>query len=138
MIKARMYDTQLDKFIGVKLPIANSQYGYWNPSIVSVEQVKSNLMNLILTRRNERVMEPNFYCGIHDLLFEPLNKTETEQTAKDMIREAIKTWMGYVDIAELEVKSESIIDENRLTIYIKFSIDNEIYEELVFKITGGK
>ena len=39
-------------------------------AFTSFEQVKSNLKNLLLTRRGERIFQPNFGSGIHELLFE--------------------------------------------------------------------
>ena len=39
-------------------------------SFTSFEQVKSNLKNLLLIRKGERIFQPNFGSGIHELLFE--------------------------------------------------------------------
>ncbi|MBC8389700.1 MAG: GPW/gp25 family protein [Candidatus Cloacimonetes bacterium] len=77
------------KFIGIKLPLTNSQYGYFNPSTVTLNQVKSNLQNLILTRKGERLMQPTFGCNIYNYLFENIDNIQIEENIQDMIQTTI-------------------------------------------------
>ena len=49
------FDEQKDVFIGVKLPIQNGQQGYFDSSLTTIDQVKSNLRNLLLTIKGERL-----------------------------------------------------------------------------------
>ena len=54
--------------IGVTLPFDG--YAVFNQSFTTKEQVKSNLINLLLTSPGERIMNPSFGVGIRDLIFE--------------------------------------------------------------------
>ena len=57
---------------GIVLPVQRGNGGYFEQAFSSFEQAKSNLKNLLLTKRGERVFQPNFGTGLHELLFEQL------------------------------------------------------------------
>ena len=61
--------------IGVTLPFNGS--AVFNQSFTTKEQVKSNLINLILTSPGERIMNPDFGIGIRDLIFEQVVDAES-------------------------------------------------------------
>jgi len=82
----RIINDSIDKFIGLKFPLTNSPFGYFNPSIITRNQIKSNIKNLIMTRRGERVMRPELGSNIYDLVFEKINT----QTIRDHIDTYIK------------------------------------------------
>ena len=54
--------------IGVTLPFDGT--AVFNPSYATKVQIKSNLLNLILTNPGERFMNPKFGIGIRKFLFE--------------------------------------------------------------------
>ena len=64
--------------IGITLPIQIGNMGYFQQSFDTLVQVKSNFINLILTRKGERVHQPEFGCGIHDYLNNYLLKISNE------------------------------------------------------------
>lgn len=58
------------KILGVGYPLSNSPYGYFNPTLYTSDQIKANLKNLILTRKGQRVMTPQFGTQFSKLLFQ--------------------------------------------------------------------
>jgi hypothetical protein len=54
--------------IGITLPLQLGNTGYFEQSFDTLTQVKSNFINLILTRKGERVHQPEFGCCIHNYL----------------------------------------------------------------------
>ena len=66
--KINPIDEQLDTAIGVTLPFDSD--AVFNLSYTTKEQVKSNLLNVLLTEQGERLFKPNFGVGIRNLLFE--------------------------------------------------------------------
>jgi phage baseplate assembly protein W len=89
---------------------------------VNEDAVKQSIRNIILTRRNERLYNPNFGSQLYDLLFEPFSET-TQASVKSIIETAIK---NHEPRAKLElVNVEGEVDTNTLLITIVFSVINK-------------
>lgn len=58
-------------FIGIKLPMNGSDRGIFNMSRTTEDQAVSNYVNLLLTKKGERYMQPEFGVGLPFYLFEP-------------------------------------------------------------------
>ena len=68
--------------------------------------VRDMLELVLFTRAGERVMRPDFGCGLLDLVFEP-NSPELAASLQISIQAALQRWLGdVVDISSLEVDSE--------------------------------
>jgi phage baseplate assembly protein W len=68
--------------IGVVFPFDGN--AIFNSSFTTKDQIKSNLINVLLTEPGERVMEPNFGVGLKKQLFEnQINEDELESRIKD-------------------------------------------------------
>ena len=68
-------------------------------------QVISNLKNLILTRRGERIMQPLFGTNLQDSLFEQ-NTAQLKNNIADSITSAINFWLPYVVVENLTIDTE--------------------------------
>lgn len=99
--------------IGVAFPL--DDVNLFSGTQTVKEQVKSNLINLLLTERGERINQPDFGVGLKNLLFEPNIDEET-------LTESIVNQMGIFipEISLLDTKVESIADENLLYIKITY------------------
>ena len=84
------------------------------------EQVKSNLLNLLLTIPGERVNQPNFGIGLKNLLFE---QGIDKDTLHETINQQIQIYIPEISI--LETKVQPVEDENLLYISIsyRFNLD---------------
>lgn len=78
------------KIIGVGLPISNSQYGYFNPTLYTKDQIKANLKNLILTSKGQRVLNTDFGTQFSKLLFQN-NNTQIGNKIITMMQQSINT-----------------------------------------------
>ena len=58
-----------DYAIGISLPIQIGNTAF-NQTFTTNEQIKSNVKNLLLTKKGERVMQPAFGSGLQELLFD--------------------------------------------------------------------
>jgi|TARA_R100000149_G_C5874577_1_gene138328 phage baseplate assembly protein W len=85
------------------------------------EQVKSNLINVLLTEAGERVNEPNFGVGLKNLLFES-NVNVGELNEK--INQQINVYVPEITLLDTIV--DTIPDEYKLFIKIVyvFNLDN--------------
>ena len=82
--------------IGVTLPFNGS--AVFNQSFTTKEQVKSNLINLILTSPGERIMNPDFGIGIRDLIFEQVVDAES---LKGQIIDSAARYVPEIEILNL-------------------------------------
>lgn len=112
-----------DYAYGITLPIQIGNTAF-NQSFTSFEQVKSNIKNVLLTKRLERVMNPDFGSGLQELLFE-MNDEILVSDVEEVIRESVERWLPYVSIDTIDVRStDELRDLNRLDISISFRVSN--------------
>jgi phage baseplate assembly protein W len=112
-----------DYAIGITLPIQIGNTAF-NQSFTTAEQVKSNIKNLLLTKKGERVMQPNFGSGLQELLFE-FNDDLLAVKIEDAINEALETWLPYVTAEQIDIEqTNDNKDRNLVNVSITFSILN--------------
>tara|TARA_R110000796_G_C14353583_1_gene411903 strand:+ start:265 stop:675 length:411 start_codon:yes stop_codon:yes gene_type:complete len=104
--------------IGVAFPLDSTNMFKGTQTVK--EQIKSNLLNVLLTEKGERVNEPNFGVGLKGLLFE--NNPDTE-----FLKEEINTQIQVhiPEITLLDVLADFIADQHILYIKImyRFNLD---------------
>ena len=108
--------------IGITLPLQIGNLGYFQQSFDTLTQVKSNFINLILTRRGERVHQPEFGCRIHEYLFEPMTLENIEGARKSVL-DAVDRWMPFLELIafDLTVGTDEI-DTNTLQLYVGYRL----------------
>ena len=92
-----------DKFSGLQYPLVKGPHGLLAKKS-SVDQIKADILQLLLTNPGERVMLPEFGTPLRRLIFEP-NDTILENEARVMISNAITRWEPRVSVTRLEVSS---------------------------------
>lgn len=109
------------KALGIVLPVQRGKTGYFNQSYTILDQARSNLTNLILTKKGERVMQPNFGCDVHSRVYDAADDTLISNITSD-IESAAAEWLNYISIKDIKVSYEST--RNKFYIQISFSIIN--------------
>ena len=131
-------DTQSfnDYAIGISLPIQITNTAF-SQTFQTSEQVKSNIKNLLLTKKGERILQPEFGSGLQELLFEP-NVDDFEGRIEDTINESLEQWLPYVTAEEILVDSSNTLrDNNRINVSVKFRIgQNTDLNEVTFTAQG--
>ena len=123
MASARENDLNPDIFIGLKLPFNRDKSGLFGRTQTTLEQAGSNIKNLLLTAKGERVMQPNFGSRLRDLRVVQYTEDLTERI-KQEIQEAMSTWLPYIDIAKVDViQNETNPTETKVD--IDFSLNYE-------------
>jgi phage baseplate assembly protein W len=74
-IRVNPLDLQKNIAIGVALPFNAS--GVFKSTYTTKDQIKSNLVNLLLTDVGERVMNPTFGCDLRRFIFEGITDENT-------------------------------------------------------------
>lgn len=122
---------------GITLPVKRGNTGYFEQAFSSFEQSKSNLKNLLLTRKGERVMQPNFGSGLHDLLFQQADN-QLEQRLEEEITNTVNFWLPYIEISEIEVTmTDEMKDKNQVDMKVVFTVGNTFEpQEITFTVEG--
>jgi len=98
--------------IGVAFPLDNINMFKGTKTIK--EQVKSNLINLLLTEPGERINEPNFGVGLKGLLFE---QNPDIEILKEKINTQIEFYIPLISLSDVNVNFE----DNEYSLYIIIS-----------------
>ena len=113
-------DLDPNVFIGVSLPLGLSDDGFFKKTRKTVDQVKSNIRNLLLTQKGERLGNPTFGSNLRRVLFEP-NTEDIEPAVESAVREAIDEWLPVVSLASFIF--ERPINSNTIIMSITFNLD---------------
>lgn len=122
---------------GITLPIKRGGTGYFEQAFTSFEQAKSNLKNLLLTKRGERIMQPEFGTGLDSLLFEPMDGI-FENNLRDTITKTVGYWLPYINIEDIEIEmTDDMKDRHIAHMKVQFTVGNQIeLQEITFTIRG--
>jgi len=63
-------DLNPDVFIGVSLPLDYGSQGFFNKTRTTLQQTRSNIKNLLLTIKGERLGNPTFGSDLMRVIFE--------------------------------------------------------------------
>ena len=114
-----------NKFIGVTMPFNNPK-GIFFQSKTNMTQIYSNIRNLLLTSKGERLMLPTFGTNLRYILFENITSEEIfiDSIKRDLIT-AFNEWMPFLTLEKLRVEinsEDSTIIENDHAIKISFTV----------------
>lgn len=115
---------------GFKFPLQVNAHG----AIATVqheERVAESIALILGTAQGERVMLPNFGCGIHRLVFEP-NNDRTQGRIAQLVRRALVDSEPRIDVLDVNVQS-SLDEPNLLLIRVDYRIrSTNAFHNLVY------
>jgi phage baseplate assembly protein W len=112
--------------IGFTLPFGTTQTGpSFNASYTTIEAVRNNMINLLLTSKGERLSNPNFGSMLKFILFEQ-NDEQIILKIQDAINDAVAEFMPYVKILDIEVDryNGGNTTSANVAVTVAFSINN--------------
>jgi phage baseplate assembly protein W len=69
------------------------------------ESVRQAIRVILCTARGERVMRPDFGCGIHELVFER-NTPATASRVSEAVRDALLAFEPRIDLLDVQVEAQ--------------------------------
>jgi phage baseplate assembly protein W len=105
--------------IGINV-LFNNGDNVFNQTFTTKDQVKSNLINYILTNKGERMFDPNFGGDLRSSLFDP---DSTLDTITVRLENEIYSYVPNIIIRNISLKKFS--DENIVNLVIDYSINNQ-------------
>ena len=115
---------------GLLLPVRIGNRGYFNQGTDIMTQMKSNLTNLLMTRKGERPMQPTFGSDIYLYVFEQLTN-DAIANVKASIAASVKTWMPFINIISTDIAQ----DEDNQAIFVKVTFSVSISPTITDSIT---
>ena len=114
---------------GITFPFKDSFNGkFLDLTDTSEEEIKSNLIHLLLTRKGSRYFMPTFGTRLYEYIFEPLDGP-TFSDIESEIQDSIRTYMPNLQITNISVEPASAGLEDKGTTINK-------YGEREFKVTN--
>jgi len=114
-------DKNEDVYIGIGLPLTHNRSGFFYKTKTSLEQAKSNIKNLLMTRKGERLGNPEFGSELLAVIFEQEGE-DVENKVEEAIRSAMSQWLPFIIIDEIETNF-SERNRNVINVSIGFSIN---------------
>tara|TARA_R100001163_G_C5038970_1_gene177534 strand:- start:95 stop:619 length:525 start_codon:yes stop_codon:yes gene_type:complete len=110
-------------FFGLTFPLTYEvgATGFFPRARTLKEQAKSNLKNVLLTRKGERLGLPDFGSLLTDLLFEPATPELGTQIEAE-IREVVEKQLSYITLIEVNTLLDEA-DTNTIVVRMSFTVD---------------
>mgnify|MGYP000476945379 CR=1 FL=1 len=102
--------------LGANYPIQRSSDGYFDKTFTTIEHTKANIINVLSTKKGERIARPEFGTRLEELLFEPMSE-QLRVDIRQEIERAIERFLPYVTITELDVRR----DEERQVAFVNLT-----------------
>ncbi len=84
------------------------------------EAIRQSIWMILGTSRGERVMRPDFGCGMHDLVFD-VHDAGTANAICASVRDALATWEPRIDVLDVAAVPDTG-EPNRLLIEINYQV----------------
>ena len=88
--------------------------------------VKADLMHLLLTRKGQRLYNPDFGTDILRYIFEP-NDALTWESVQDEVKNSVKKYLPKLNITELSV-TQSEDSDYAATITLQYTITDNVFD----------
>jgi len=117
-VRVNPLDLQGNIAIGVSLPF-NGPAGPFNKTYSTADQIKSNLVNLLLTNKGERVFNPEFGADLRKALFEALVE-DTYSYIQELIITNVNFFIPEVQIVEIQLTPDE--DNNSVSVTVRYKL----------------
>jgi len=111
-------DLQGNIAIGVSLPF-NGPVAF-NSTYSTADQIKSNLINLLLTNKGERLYNPEFGANLKKVLFEGITE-DTSITIQNLIYTNVGVYIPEITINDIKIITDQ--DNNTISITIAYTLN---------------
>jgi phage baseplate assembly protein W len=121
------------RFINIEFPFQDSNDGFFlNMNSIDSKAIRSDLMHLILTRKGERLYNPEFGTDLLRFIFEP-NDAATYSDIKLDIQTTVKRFIPNLSVDDITVEASEEF-EYKATVRIDYTITDEVFSESDFII----
>lgn len=102
--------------IGVSIPFNSPSV--FNQTYTTNDQLRSNIINYVLTNSDERVFNPNFGLNLQAKLFDNITPVYISNIENQLVSD-LQAYFPMVSIKEIKITPD--YDNNSITIFINYS-----------------
>lgn len=114
---------------GINFPFKDSYEGtYFDLSQDTDQEIRSNLIHLLLTRKGTRYFLPDFGTRLYEFIFEPMDGPTFSEIESE-IRDSVSEYIPGITITKIDIKPASEGEEDKGS-YIN---DND---ERIYRVPG--
>ncbi len=102
------------------------------------EDIREAIRIILSTRKGERIMRPEFGCGIQEMVFEPLNET-SRGLIRYQVEEALTRWEPRIERIKVQVDFDQN-EPGRVLVKIEYTVRSTNARENIvypFYLTEG-
>ena len=123
-------DLQPRKAVGIDLPFSGT--AVFNPTYVTKDALKANLLNYFLTNKGERYLNPGFGSNIRKQLFDNITDEKLSEL-ENIVEEDLRIYFPRVVPSQIQLASDP--DTNAIVFFLKYAIaDSNIEDEILINI----
>lgn len=104
---------------GWQFPVETDDRGSIELS-ASVDDIEESIRLILDIAKGERVMRPEFGCGIHDYAFATVDRS-TLTLVETSVRDALREWEPRIEVQTVEVSTDEL-DVGKLLIRIDYRV----------------
>ena len=116
----RIDPRDLDKNISIGISLPFNASGVFPKTFSTKDQIKSNLINLLLTYKGERIENPEFGADFPRLLFEPISDN-TFYKIENQILTNVGIYIPEITVLNIEINPDT--DNNTILIKIEYKLN---------------
>ena len=122
-----------NRYINIDFPFKNSPKGFFlNLNSTDQNAIKADLMHLLLTRKGQRLYNPDFGTDLLRYIFEP-NDERTLAEVKEEVATSVKKYLPKLLVTSLTV-TKSDENEHVATIRLDYRITDNVFDIVDFVI----
>ncbi len=116
----------MSRTYGINFPFRESSVGkYFSLSENKLDEIRSNLLHLILTRKGSRFFLPDFGTRIYEFIFEPMDSLTFSQIESD-IYDSVEKYIPNLQINDITIE-EFNADEDTINPEDLTQIDDRVF-----------
>ena len=121
------------KYINSRYPFQDSEVGFFLAlNNTDSDAIKSDLMHLILTRKGQRLYNPDFGTDLLKFIFEPEDSTSLNQIKED-ISTVVKKFLPKLNVTQVSV-TQSPDSDYAAVVRIDYTITDDVFTVTDFVI----
>lgn len=125
------------KFYGFRFPFGEISKGGYLKKSSDLSLIKDGLRQLLLTRRGERVMLPNYGTNLNNYLMEPLDQATFNQIKREIL-ESMSIYAPDINLLKIQIfpsETETLSGGHSLYIKLFCSIKEESESSFEIKLS---